>query len=128
MKPVIYHIIPRAGWEAAGAAGVLAPASLAAEGFIHCSTAEQVAGVAGAFYREIPDLVLLHVDVAKVAPELRYEGEGTGFPHIYGALDVAAVIHVQQYALGAGGAFPPPDSIALVTSVMEQEGVDDAGY
>lgn len=127
MNQVIYHIIPRAEWEAAGAAGVLDPASLAAEGFIHCSTFEQVAGVAGAFYREVPDLVLLHIDVAMVAPELRYEGDDTGFPHIYGALDVAAVVYVQPYALDAAGVFPPPDTLELDAGAKQQEGIDDAG-
>jgi uncharacterized protein (DUF952 family) len=108
---LIYHIAPRTDWEHALRAGVHQPLSLATEGFIHCSTAAQVAWVAGAFYRDVPDLVLLHIEVAKVEPELRVEGEEPGFPHIYGPLDVAAVIHVEPYALGVDGSFSPPSPL-----------------
>jgi uncharacterized protein (DUF952 family) len=128
VNEVIYHIAPRTAWEHAQRSGVHQPSSLATEGFIHCSTAAQVAWVAGAFYRDVPDLVLLHIDVAQVESELRYEGEDPGFPHIYGALDTAAVIHVEPYAPGVDGAFPSPSTLKADAAERNQEGVDDAGH
>lgn len=128
MTDVIYHIVSRSEWEAARAVGALRPASLATEGFIHCSTAAQVGWVAGSFYQAVPNLVLLHIDTASVEPELRYEGDGAGFPHIYGALDVAAVIHVQSYAPDTNGVFPAPDQLDLDVAERLRKGIDDGGH
>ncbi|MCU1654498.1 MAG: hypothetical protein JWQ60_5647, partial [Pseudonocardia sp.] len=51
---VIYHIAYRTDWERARRAGQYSVStrgvSLAEQGFIHASTAAQVAGVANAFY------------------------------------------------------------------------------
>jgi uncharacterized protein (DUF952 family) len=118
----IYHILGRAGWERARARGAHEPLSLETEGFIHCSTAEQVAGVAEAFDAGRPDLLLLHLDVMRIAPDIRYEGEPEAFPHIYGPLDIAAVLHVQRYTAGEDGRFAAPDpwdTASLVTDLEE---------
>ncbi|MEZ5247779.1 MAG: DUF952 domain-containing protein [Ilumatobacteraceae bacterium] len=67
------------------------------EGFIHLSSEAQVALVAGAFYRDVPNLVLLHVDESKLTAELRVEqlaGAPEPFPHLYGPLNVDAVVEV----------------------------------
>ena len=105
----IYHIVGQAEWEDATARGVYQPRSLTTEGFIHCSTVDQVAGVARALYADQEELLMLHLDVELIAPEIRYEGEPEAFPHIYGPLELAAVLHVQRYAAGDDGRFPPPD-------------------
>ena len=47
----IYHIVQRDSWEAACAQGRYEPESLRTQGFIHCSTTEQVAPVANALFR-----------------------------------------------------------------------------
>jgi len=74
---VIYHIAEAADWERARRDGQYTMSTrgrtLAEEGFIHASTAEQVPLVAGAYYRGVPDLVLLVIDTERVRPELRYE-------------------------------------------------------
>ena len=84
---MIFHITTRAEWEAAARAGEYTAPSLATEGFIHLSNRHQVAGVANAVYRGVPDLVLLCVDPERLAAPLRYEpGEHADerFPHLYG--------------------------------------------
>lgn len=47
----IFHITERACWDAAGGSHEFRPDSLATEGFIHCSRADQVAGVANAVFQ-----------------------------------------------------------------------------
>jgi uncharacterized protein (DUF952 family) len=102
---VIYHIAEAADWQQAQRDGQYTTSTrgrtLAGEGFIHASTAEQVPLVAGAYYRGVPDLVLLVIDTERVRPELRYEqvpGQGDPYPHIYGPLNLDAVVEVRPFA------------------------------
>jgi uncharacterized protein (DUF952 family) len=95
----ILHITSRTAWEAAQQAGAYTAPSLETEGFIHFSTPEQVAWVAQRFYAGQTDLVLLEVDPALLAAELRYEESvpGQWFPHLYGALNLDAVRAVRPF-------------------------------
>lgn len=104
MAAVIFHIARRADWEQAlrDAAYTISTRgrSLAEEGFIHMSTAEQVAGVAERYYAGLDDLVLLHVDETKLTAPLRWDevaGSETPFPHVYGALNPDAVVRITSY-------------------------------
>ena len=102
---LIYHIAEAAAWEQARRDGQYTMSTrgrtLAEEGFIHASTAEQVPLVAGAYYRDAPDLVLLVIDTERVRPELRYEqvpGQPDPYPHIYGPLNLDAVVEMRPFA------------------------------
>lgn len=120
--PPILHITTRSDWDAACAAGSYRPASLADEGFIHCSTAAQVTGSASRFFRGRTDLVLLVIDAARVAAHLRYEPPATVagapdpraaelFPHLHGPLPLDAVIRVVAFPCDPDGGFTlPPDA------------------
>ena len=89
----LFHITTREVWESARVAGEYRPASLASEGFVHLSTAAQWPGTRERFYRDVPDLVLLHV--APAGLDIRYErADGDAFPHLYGPLPISAVIDV----------------------------------
>ncbi len=98
----IFHITARSDWQAALQAGSYRPASLAAEGFIHLSSAHQVLPVAAAFYAGQSGLVLLLVDPTLLQAELKYEAappndvfaDGQRFPHLFGALNLDAVVDV----------------------------------
>jgi uncharacterized protein (DUF952 family) len=97
----ILHITQRAAWERAQAEGSYRSDSLASEGFIHCMTEGQVAWVADKFFKGQSDLVLLDIDEAKLASPLRYEsppGKEETFPHIYGPLNLDAVVQVEPFA------------------------------
>jgi len=102
----IYHIVSRAAWEQS-APGSYRADSLASEGFIHCSNADQVAWVANAFYRDQADLVVLVIEPAKLSSAVRHEDVGGGqrFPHVYGPIDRVAVVDVRPLQRGADGAW-----------------------
>ena len=94
---LIYHIAAAADWTQAQTVGEYSMSTrgvtLAQQGYIHASTAEQVALVA-AFYIDEPDLVLLVINEDKVRPEIRYDdvpGQELPYPHIFGPLNVDAV-------------------------------------
>jgi uncharacterized protein (DUF952 family) len=102
----IFHIATVEDWKAALLAGDYRVStlgrSLADEGFIHASRADQVEGVRDAFYAgAVLPLVLLEIDPARLEVELRLEvppGAGMTFPHIYGPLRTDAVVAVHDLA------------------------------
>jgi glutathione S-transferase len=109
---LIYHIAEAADWEQAQRDGQYTMSTrgrtLAEEGFIHASTASQVALVANAFYQGEPDLLLLIIDTERVGPELRYEqvpGQPDPYPPIYGPLNLDAVLETRPFSPGSGGRF-----------------------
>ena len=96
---MIYHVTTKAQWEAAKLLGRFEVPSLQLEGFIHMSKAEQVAGVLERYYKNITDLLILHVDESKLTAELRYELSPSlkeEFPHVFGAVNLDAVIEVEE--------------------------------
>jgi uncharacterized protein (DUF952 family) len=111
---VIYHLAKAEGWVAAMTAGQYhGLADDRADGFLHFSTAEQIVESARRHRAGEPDLMLLSVDPEKLLPgTLKWETSrgGKQFPHIYGAVPVAAVLSVDPLPLGPDGThiFPAP--------------------
>jgi uncharacterized protein (DUF952 family) len=107
----IFHLATGPDWAEAERTGAYRTStlgrSLAEEGFIHASRGGQVAGVAAAFYAAVDEpLVLLEIDPGRVGCEIRLEvpaGGDEAFPHIYGPLDVSAVVRVTPYAVTSAG-------------------------
>jgi len=122
---MIVHLTTKTDWKAAQEVGTYRAESLETQGFIHCSTSEQILGVANSFYRGIPALVLLWIDPGRVLAEVRWEapihpaartldstrGERPPdknaelFPHIYGPINLEAVIGVVDFLPDAEGVF-----------------------
>lgn len=112
--PVIYHIARQADWSAAMQTGAYTADSLATEGFIHCSTARQVLATADRIFRGRRDLILLCVDSERVTAEIRYEnleGGAERFPHVYGALQTAAIVAAHDFLPGEDGKFALPPAL-----------------
>jgi uncharacterized protein (DUF952 family) len=78
--------------------------------FIHASRPEQVATVANFAYADVTEpLCLLVIDTTRLISALCVEdldGTGTTFPHIYGPLNLDAVVDVRPYTRGADGLWP----------------------
>jgi len=90
---MIFHVVPAAEWERARAAGVYAPASLREVGFIHFCESHQLAGVLARFFAGRTDLVVLAVREDRLGAELRREpADGDVFPHLFGPLELDAVV------------------------------------
>jgi uncharacterized protein (DUF952 family) len=112
----IYHITSNAEAAAARRLGEYTPAAFEADGFIHCSYANQVARVANFKYRGRSDMVLLEIDRAAVPHEVvdeNLEGGTELFPHIYGRLPMAAVARIHPFPCGTDGEFELPDSVSV---------------
>jgi uncharacterized protein (DUF952 family) len=103
---LIYHMCRREEWEAARASGAYPGSSQdVADGFIHFSTAEQIAESARRHRAGQNGLVLLAADPHLLGEALRWETSRSGklFPHLYGPLPVAAVRWARELPLGADG-------------------------
>jgi uncharacterized protein (DUF952 family) len=98
----IYHLALASDWAAARETGDYRISTLgrtlAQEGFIHASREDQWRATKQRFYADVPEeLVLLEIDPARLTAELRVEEvpeAGEEFPHIYGPLNLDAVVAV----------------------------------
>ena len=102
---MIYHITSLLAWNEARQRGDYRTDSLATEGFIHCSTQEQVVPVAEKYYKGQESLILLVIEPERLTSDLKWEPpaegapppgvpEGSLFPHIYGPINLEAVVRV----------------------------------
>ncbi|MEM1049115.1 MAG: DUF952 domain-containing protein [Pseudomonadota bacterium] len=109
---LIYKICPAALWREAEAAGSFAGAPVdLADGFIHFSSADQVAETAAKHFAGQIDLVLVAVEAAPLGDRLKWEESRGGalFPHLYAPLDTGAALWVKPLPLGPDGAHLFPD-------------------
>jgi uncharacterized protein (DUF952 family) len=107
----ILHITPRRAWETAQSTGSYRGDTLETDGFIHCSTVDQVLGPANALFHGQQDLLLLWIDPDKVHAHIIYEdcyASGDVFPHIYGPLNLDAVTAVIDFPPHPDGSFSLP--------------------
>lgn len=118
----IVHISSRKAWIEATHAGEYVAPSLKSEGFIHCSTYVQILPVAEKYYKGQTGLVLLVIDPARLNSGLKWEPPAEGapppgvpagdaFPHIYGPINLEAVVEVLDFAPGPNDRFSLPKSL-----------------
>ena len=115
---MIVHIVSQSVWNEAQAAGEYRGDTLETEGFIHCSTPEQVVEVANLRFRARTDLCLLVIDPTRVNPKILYEDGGNGkmYPHIYGPLNLSAVRAVIPFRPVSEGTFALPAELTEILS------------
>jgi uncharacterized protein (DUF952 family) len=115
MKRTILHITTAQAWQQAQAIGEYRAESLDAEGFIHCSTPAQVCEVGYRYYRGQRGLILLAINPEHLRAPLMYEGPQDlsygYYPHIYGAINLDAVVGVLPFEPDGSGHFALPDQI-----------------
>jgi uncharacterized protein (DUF952 family) len=112
MVQIVYKIVSNEEWRRAEATGSFAGAAIdLADGYIHLSDADQVRRTAALHFAGSSGLLLVGVNTDKLGEALVWERSRGGalFPHLYGPLDMAAVVSVEQLPLGTDGMhiFPP---------------------
>jgi len=123
LNDVILHLIPREQWASLQGQTEYEGDTLKSEGFIHFSTPQQVIIVANARFKGHTGLQILVVNPSKLSAELKYEPpyetnptseiaaqtRGQLFPHLYGPLNLDAVIRAVDFEPGKDGYFTLPD-------------------
>jgi len=107
---IVLHITKREQWEKAKLEGVYRGDTLDSQGFIHCSTSQQIVKVANALFPAQKGLMLLCIATNKVQSEIKYESAGGEelYPHIYGPLNINAVVKVADFEPAKNGKFVLP--------------------
>ncbi len=111
---LIFHMCKRSDWQAAQGSGLYqGSGDDLADGFMHFSTAEQLAQSAALHRAGVSDLLLVAVDPDAVGPSLKWESARGGqlFPHLYGGLETAKVNSARELPLGEDGFHVFPDDI-----------------
>jgi uncharacterized protein (DUF952 family) len=108
MRPT-FHLVPTEAWVAADPGIPYEAASLASEGFIHCTDgAAEVVATANRHYRDDPaDFLVLTIDLDAAGSPWRIEDERGIYPHVFGPIERAAVMTVAAMARDADGEFLP---------------------
>jgi uncharacterized protein (DUF952 family) len=96
---------------------------LESPGFIHCSTIEQAEDETNIFFKGRKGLVLLCLDENKLKSECKYQnptgggkhdrGVGNLFPHIYGPINISAIVKVVDFPSNENGFFELPKEIII---------------
>ena len=115
MSEPVLHLTDHKTWQTALERGCYEPESLSTEGFIHCSQPSQILEVANAFYHGQRGLILLIIDPNRLACELKWEPPAEPhpshvhaddlFPHLYGSLNLEAVVRIADFEPDANGQF-----------------------
>lgn len=119
---MIYHITSGATWSKALREGALIADSLARDGFIHCATRSQVLPVANRYYRGQSDLCLLAIEESRLTAPLKWESptgesaskadpEGLHFPHVFGPINLDAVLQAVDLTINSDDTFALPESL-----------------
>jgi len=110
--PTIYKISPASAWREAERQGVYkGSADDARDGYIHFSTAAQVAETARKHYFGQTGLFLIAVDSDALGESLRWERSRNDelFPHLYGELDLGAVTGILDMRARSDGYHDIPE-------------------
>jgi uncharacterized protein (DUF952 family) len=112
MSQMIYHMCPEEIWREAVRRGEYrGTEDDRRDGFIHFSTAAQIAESARRHRAGQRGLVLLAIDAARLGDRLKWEKSRGGalFPHLYGPLHPDEVARIDPLPLGPDGEhiFPP---------------------
>jgi glutathione S-transferase len=111
---VIFHIAEPSDWRAAQVSGDYRVSTrgrtLADVGFVHAAWRGQVLGVAQAFYADAGPLLLLSIDPERLSSPVREDEVAPGivFPHIYGPINLDAVVAAAPLRRKADGGFVLP--------------------
>ena len=98
----IYHIVMPDVWENFKDREFYQAASLAAEGFIHCSYADQLEAVLQRYYKDAETVLILTIDHEKLKSKLIHEPSTGGeiYPHIYGEINLDAIVKIEEKRIG----------------------------
>lgn len=112
---LIFKVCDAASWDRAVAVGSFSgSADDRRDGFIHFSTAAQLAGTLAKHFAGRDDLVLIAVEAEALGDGLNWEPSRGGdlFPHLYAPLPTAAALWARPLQRDASGRhIVPPEAL-----------------
>ena len=102
----IYLLSSQAEYQQALSIGSLTRESLQSEGFIHATPRSQLSRLANKYHKETVQPLILVVDKKLVSSDIKWEPATGGlYPHIYGELNINAVIKIEEISPNENGVF-----------------------
>ena len=92
----IFHITEQSTWQEAKHNTFYEGDTLSVDGFIHCCLFEQIVDVLLNWFKWKHDVVILEIDPGILLSPVKYENLEGGlemFPHVYGPINLDAVIN-----------------------------------
>lgn len=117
-KESIYHICLPNEFDQYKKDGIIRPKSLDREGFIHCSTSEQLNSTIERFYSAEQEILILELDEKQLGDNLKYEdtyGHGL-FPHVYSPINFDVIISIEKKFMMSDTVFTHIKNCAKVPS------------
>jgi beta-hydroxylase len=114
MDTVVFRIAAPGALAAASVSGAYEGEAFDhADGFIHCSARDQLAGTLEAHYGEAARLAVAEIDAAALGETLKWETSrgGEDFPHVYGVIPWSAVRSVHLLSRDEEGAWRLPEEL-----------------
>jgi len=104
IKMLIYHIVLPKVWKKFKNEKFYSAESLQSEGFIHCSFAEQIETVLKRYYKDVENVLILHIEPKFLTAKLVEEPSTNGaiYPHIYGKINLEAIVEIEEKQIGRG--------------------------
>jgi uncharacterized protein (DUF952 family) len=119
---MIYHIETEDLWQQALPSGACVPESYENDGFIHCAALKQVTDVADRHYHGRRGLLLLCISQKLLEAETLWEpSDGLYYPHIYGPLNMSAVVAALPFSCNGDGMFHLPADMPEDTDDLPAE-------
>lgn len=111
----LYKVLTGPCWRAGEAGGAVPTMPIdTADGFVHLSTATQLAETLALHFKGQGDLVIVAVRTANLDGHLKWEPSRGGqlFPHVYGAIPMTTVEWIENVGVAADGTVDLPDRVA----------------
>jgi uncharacterized protein (DUF952 family) len=104
---VTFHLVPEDVWRARSTRTEYLPEAYEADGFIHCTDGEdEVISVGNRYYTsDARPYVVLTISRERLTSPVKYEDPAGIFPHIYGPLNLDAVVEERPVLRDADGTF-----------------------
>jgi uncharacterized protein (DUF952 family) len=102
-----YHLTSEAWFCAQPDDALYLPEAYAADGFTHLTHGlDAVLAAGNRYYSADPrPYLLLTIDLDQLSAEVRYDDPARQFPHVYGALERAAITRAQRVTRDGAGRF-----------------------
>jgi uncharacterized protein (DUF952 family) len=108
---IILHTLKKVDWEKYKNEDYYGEDSIEKFGFIHCSDIKNHVEVANREFLDDGEVIILCIETEKVDAKIKWEdlkNRGVSFPHIYGRLNLDAVLRVLDFPRNNDGTFILP--------------------
>jgi len=99
VSALVYHIADPNQWEQAQVSRFYTHPSLHTEGYIHCSSRDQIEETANFYFADTDQILVLLIDTSKLEADVLYEEATRGgqYPHIYGPVNISSIVGSRQF-------------------------------